>query len=36
MSAGGYRFSDFSRVGLPLQMIMWLGLSVALVVMYDL
>lgn len=36
MSAGGYRFSDFARVGLPLQAIMWLGLSAALVVVYDL
>jgi di/tricarboxylate transporter len=36
MSAGGYRFSDFSRVGIPLQIIMWLGLSVALVIAYDL
>src|SRR5690606_1224548 len=27
MSAGGYRFSDFLRVGVPLQLIMWLGLS---------
>ena len=36
MSAGGYRFSDFSRVGLPLQIIMWLGLSVMLVAIYDL
>ena len=36
MSAGGYKFSDFARVGLPLQMIMWLGLSTALAVLYDL
>jgi di/tricarboxylate transporter len=36
MSAGGYRFSDFARVGLPLQLIMWLGLSVGLVMIYDL
>jgi di/tricarboxylate transporter len=36
MSAGGYRFSDFARVGLPLQIIMWLGLSLALVFVYDL
>ena len=27
MSAGGYRFSDFFRVGLPLQIILWLVLS---------
>jgi len=36
MSAGGYRFSDFARVGLPLQIIMWLGLSFALVIVYGL
>jgi di/tricarboxylate transporter len=36
MSAGGYRFSDFARVGIPLQIIMWLGLSIALVMVYDL
>ncbi|MBT7957501.1 MAG: SLC13 family permease [Rhodospirillaceae bacterium] len=27
MSAGGYRFSDFVRVGVPLTLIMWLVLS---------
>ena len=36
MSAGGYRFSDFARVGAPLQVIMWLGLSTALALVYDL
>jgi di/tricarboxylate transporter len=36
MSAGGYQFSDFARVGVPLQLIMWLGLSIALVLQYDL
>ena len=36
MSAGGYRFSDFARVGLPLQIIMWLGLSFGLVLVYEL
>ena len=36
MSAGGYRFSDFVRVGIPLQIIMWIGLSTALVMVYDL
>ena len=36
MSAGGYRFSDFPRVGLPLQMIMWIGLSAALAIVYEL
>jgi di/tricarboxylate transporter len=27
MNAGGYKFSDFVRVGLPLTVIMWLALS---------
>lgn len=36
MSAGGYRFSDFLRVGLPLQLIMWLGFSLVLPPLYDL
>ena len=30
MSAGGYRFSDFFRIGLPLQIILWLVLSITL------
>lgn len=36
MSAGGYRFGDFFRAGLPLQIIMWLGLSIVLPLFYDL
>lgn len=36
LSAGGYRFSDFFRAGLPLQLIMWLGLSIVLSILYDL
>jgi di/tricarboxylate transporter len=36
LSAGGYRFSDFARVGLPLKLIMWIGLSIALVMTYEL
>jgi di/tricarboxylate transporter len=36
MSAGGYRFSDFVRAGLPLQIIMWLGLALVLPIIYDL
>lgn len=36
MSAGGYRFSDFLRTGIPLQLIMWLGLSAVLPIFYDL
>ena len=35
-SAGGYRFSDFLRVGIPLALIMWLGLSALLLVSYGL
>jgi di/tricarboxylate transporter len=34
MSAGGYRFSDFFRAGLPLQLLMWLALSIILPAMY--
>ncbi len=34
--AGGYRFSDFLRVGIPLTLIMWAGLLTMLMVMYDL
>lgn len=30
MGAGGYHFSDFFRAGLPLQLLLWLVLSVAL------
>jgi di/tricarboxylate transporter len=36
LSAGGYRFSDFIRVGLPLTLIMWLGFSILLPVLYQL
>lgn len=36
MSAGGYRFSDFLRAGIPLQLIMWIGLSFLLPLMYGL
>ena len=35
MSAGGYRFSDFMRVGIPLTFIMWLVFSFTLPVLYD-
>ena len=36
LSAGGYKFSDFLRVGIPLSVIMWVGFSIALTVMYHL
>mgnify|MGYP001128130082 CR=1 FL=1 len=36
LSAGGYRFTDFFRVGLPLQQIMWWSLSVLLAWHYGL
>jgi di/tricarboxylate transporter len=34
MSAGGYRFTDFFRTGIPLQLIMWLSLSIVLPWLY--
>lgn len=36
LSAGGYKFSDFLRVGIPLTIIMWLGFSLLLPALYDL
>ncbi len=36
LSAGGYKFSDFLRVGIPLTILMWLGFSLLLPVLYDL
>jgi len=36
MSAGGYRFTDFLRVGIPLTLIMWLVFSFTLPILYDL
>jgi len=36
LSAGGYKFSDFIRAGVPLTLIMWLGFSMLLPFMYDL
>lgn len=35
MSAGGYNFSDFLKVGIPLALIMWLGYSIVLPLLYD-
>jgi len=34
-SAGGYKFSDFLRVGVPLTLIMWIGFSIILPLIYD-
>ena len=34
MSAGGYRFSDFFRAGLPLQLLLWLSLSFLIPALY--
>ncbi|MDX1500365.1 MAG: SLC13 family permease [Woeseiaceae bacterium] len=34
MSAGGYRFGDFFRAGLPLQIILWAVLSLVLPALY--
>ena len=36
LSAGGYKFSDFLRVGIPLTILMWVGFSLILPVLYDL
>jgi di/tricarboxylate transporter len=36
MNAGGYKFGDFLRVGVPLQIIMWVGLSAVMPMIYDL
>ena len=36
LSAGGYKATDFLRVGLPLVLIMWLGFSVVLPLLYEL
>lgn len=34
LSAGGYKFSDFFRVGIPLAIIMWIGFSITLPLLY--
>jgi di/tricarboxylate transporter len=36
LSAGGYKFSDFMRAGIPLAVLMWLGFSIILPILYDL
>ncbi len=35
MTAGGYKFSDFLRVGIPLTVIMWIGFSIVLPLLYE-
>ena len=35
LSAGGYKYSEFLRVCIPLAIIMWVGFSVALPLLYD-
>jgi len=36
LSAGGYKFSDFLRVGIPLTILMWIGYSLVLPFLYQL
>jgi di/tricarboxylate transporter len=36
LSTGGYRFSDFLKVGIPLIVILWIGFSIALPLLYSL
>jgi di/tricarboxylate transporter len=36
MNAGGYQFMDFVRVGVPLTIIVWLGFSLLLPIIYPL
>jgi di/tricarboxylate transporter len=35
-SAGGYKFTDFLRVGIPLSLITWVGFTIVLSFIYDL
>ncbi len=35
MNAGGYKFSDFVKVGVPLVVLMWISLSIILPILYD-
>ena len=35
MNAGGYKFSDFMRIGIPLVILMWLSFSFILAYFYD-
>ena len=36
MNAGGYKFIDFVKVGIPLTILMWAALSIILSVSYGL
>ena len=36
LSAGGYKFTDFLRVGIPLTIVMWIGFSLVLPMLYPL
>ena len=36
LTAGGYKFSDFVRAGVPLTLLVWLGFSIVLPLLYDL
>jgi di/tricarboxylate transporter len=36
MNAGGYKFSDFVKVGTPLTLLMWASLSIILSFAYGL
>jgi di/tricarboxylate transporter len=36
LSSGGYRFSDFLRVGIPLTLVMWVGFTFVLSMLYGL
>jgi len=36
MSAGGYRARDFLRLGIPLQLVVWIALSLSMAWYYDL
>lgn len=36
LSTGGYRFADFLKAGIPLILILWIGFSIALPLLYHL